>query len=202
MPPGATYRRGNSFGWTPAHALARVLEGAGTMGLLETTGRGAGAGCCGPRAPQGGGPAGPRAVVLGSSMGRIAFQLSALLGRGCEVVGVEILPVLHAVASQAAARYGFEGVRFILGDARKVIPPAAFADVRADLVVCASQAWDAHLHDAVLGMLAPQPGLLFLDYRAPRGGGVPAPGRVLRGHVVDVAQAVLPPAGAVRLGMW
>ena len=108
---------------------------------------------------------GARYVVLGSSIGWLCFYGACVYG--LEARGVELLPLLADTARRVASEARVEGVTFECADMLR-------CDLRgAEILMLASQCWDAELYDALRAkLLAELPdGALVLDYGAGLGEG-------------------------------
>lgn len=66
---------------------------------------------------------GQRILDVGSGSGWQTALLAEIVGEGGEVVAVERIPELYEMGKRNCARYRFENIRFVLGDATQLREP-------------------------------------------------------------------------------
>ncbi len=91
---------------------------------------------------------GKRVLDVGCGIGDLDFALAA---RGAEAVGVELDPAKVRDATQIAARWGFDNLRFIAGDATRL---SAMNLGRFDAIICLAVLEHIHDDEAVLQQMS------------------------------------------------
>ena len=105
---------------------------------------------------------GTRVLDVGSGLGGSAFHMNRV--HGAVVTGVDILPQMVAMATQRAAEYGLDGVKFIEGDILDMQLPAASFDLVYSRDAFLYIKDKLALFQTLYGLLAPQGRLFVSDY--------------------------------------
>lgn len=78
---------------------------------------------------------GMRVLDLGSGLGDVSFAVADIVGIGGEVVGVELMGDIVALAARRAEERGLRNVHFVQGDVREPAPGGPFDAITCRLVL-------------------------------------------------------------------